>query len=125
MTCKRFLGCLMVTALLTTLGACSSDDEGGDGGEARSCEALCNEGQAGDCTTVTGDCGDFCAALDRAAPKAGCPDAPDDYQACLSETPNACDADCDSTESALESCLTSYCVQNPSDPDCPLLAASF
>jgi hypothetical protein len=115
----------MVTSLLVTLGACGSDGEDGDGGDARSCEALCSEGQAGSCTTVQGDCGDFCAALDRAAPKAGCADAPDDYQACLSETANVCSADCASEENALESCVTSYCLQNPSDADCPLLAASF
>jgi hypothetical protein len=125
MTTKKFLGCLMVTSLLVTLGACGSDGDDGDGGDARSCEELCSEGQAGSCTTVQGDCGAFCDALDRATPKAGCPDAPDDYEACLSETADVCSSDCASEESALESCLIDYCVANPSDPDCPLLAASF
>ena len=126
MAWMRFLGCVVTTSLLITFAGCSSDGDGdGDDGEARSCEALCSEGQTGSCTNIKGDCGNFCEALERTAPEAGCADARGDYLSCLSETSNACDTDCSSEEDALESCMTGYCVQHTSDPDCVVLASSF
>jgi hypothetical protein len=114
----------MMTSILVALSACGSDGDDGDG-QTRSCEALCSEAQAGNCTEVTGDCGDFCPALERAAPKAGCADTRTEYLDCLSETAEVCASDCTSEEADLESCLIGYCAQNASDPDCPVLAASF
>lgn len=126
MTCTKILGCLLMASLAVVFGGCSSDGDGdGEGGGSRSCQALCDDGQAGDCTTVTGDCASFCDAMGRAAPKGGCGDERSDYLGCLNGDANVCNTDCDSAEQALDSCLTGYCVQNASDPDCAVLASSF
>ncbi len=104
---------LVLLAML--LGAC------GD----KTCEELCQEGQAGDCTSIRGNCNSFCAALDAVDDPSGCTDERSAYESCLNTTENACDAECDAKENALESCLRVYCLGHASDPACVTLATSF
>jgi hypothetical protein len=106
-------------------GGSDGEDDDGSGGGNRACPALCSEAQAGDCTTVTGDCDAFCTAIERAAPKAGCDDERVAYKACLNSEELVCNAGCSSSEDALTDCMTPYCLQNSSDPDCVTLLASF
>lgn len=105
----------LLVAFVVLLGAC------GD----KSCEELCEEGQAGDCTSIEGNCGNFCGALDAVDDPSGCGDERSAYEDCLNETDNACDAECDAQENALSSCVTAYCIGNASDPSCVTLAGSF
>lgn len=88
------------------------------------CVDLCTEAQAGDCTFITGDCGDFCSALGSVQDEAGCADERDDYESCLN-TDEVCDASCDAEEDALTSCLIGFCLGNASNPDCMTLTASI
>jgi hypothetical protein len=90
-----------------------------------SCEDLCTEAQAGNCTTVTGSCSNFCSALDKVQGPANCESQRDAYQSCLDSTPDVCDAGCDAKESALSSCVGSYCLGHASDPSCVTLQQSF
>jgi hypothetical protein len=101
---------------LALVSGCGSDP---------SCEDLCTEAQAGGCTTVTGNCGSFCAALDKVDGPANCESQRDAYESCLDSTPDVCDADCDAKESALSSCVGSYCLGHASDPSCVTLQQSF
>src|SRR5689334_15801572 len=64
---------LAFASMVVLAAACG--DDGGDGDEdddgssgGGDCTSLCTEAQAGDCTRVTGNCGNFCDALDSAAP---------------------------------------------------------
>jgi len=112
---KAFL-LVTITILLGTLGACGSD---------ASCEQLCEEAQAGDCTDVAGNCGSFCGALDDVESASGCADERDAYESCLNSKDAVCDVDCDAKENALESCVIAYCAGNAGDPSCVTLAGSF
>ncbi len=105
----------LVIAFAVLLGAC------GD----KSCEELCEEAQAGDCTSIEGNCGNFCGALDDVEGPSGCGDERSSYEACLNETDNVCDAGCGLQENALSSCVQAYCVGHASDPACATLAGSF
>jgi hypothetical protein len=103
----------LVLALI--LGAC------GD----KSCEELCEEAQAGDCTSVNGNCGTFCSALDTVEGPSNCADERSTYESCLNGTDAVCDANCDSQESALSSCIQAYCIGHTNDAACVTLATSF
>lgn len=101
---------------LSLISGCASDP---------SCEDLCAEGQAGNCTSITGNCGSFCAALDKVQGPANCESQRDAYQSCLDSKPDVCDADCDAKERALSSCVGAYCVGHASDASCVTLQQSF
>lgn len=104
----------LVLALIL-LGAC------GD----KSCEELCEEAQAGDCTSIEGNCGSFCGALASVESASGCGDEQSAYEECLNGTDDVCDAGCDAQENALASCVQAYCVGHAGDQACVTLAASF
>src|ERR1700722_17822571 len=56
--------CFSVTVLAAaTLGGCG-------GGSGADCVSLCQAAQAGKCTSISGDCGKFCAAVEVVAPEA-------------------------------------------------------
>jgi len=114
------LGVLAVGFLLLLAPGCGDDDGG-----SRECAPLCQEGQAGSCTSIKGDCAQFCTALDRVAPDAVCTDERDAYLECLNSKSNVCDASCGGPENALESCLGRYCLGHMADADCQTLTGSF
>ena len=116
---------LAIIALFVLAQACGSDGDGDGEGEGRSCETLCSQAQAGNCTDVTGDCDTFCGALDRAAPPAGCDDEQEVYRSCLDEEADICASGCSSRESDLRDCVGAYCLEHQGDADCQTLAASF
>lgn len=116
----RILGTAIVAVSLAACG-----DDGDEGGRSADCTTLCTEGQQGNCTTIKGDCGQFCTALDRAAPTAGCKDKRDAYISCLNGDSNVCNVNCDSSESALEQCMGLWCATHASDADCQTLLSSF
>jgi hypothetical protein len=91
----------------------------------KSCEELCTEAQAGDCTSIQGSCGSFCGALDTIEGPSGCGDERSSYEECLNGTDDVCDAGCGSQENALSACVQAYCVGHASDPPCTTLAGSF
>jgi len=120
---SRRMGTILVaTGLAMVAFDCSTDD---DGGRNASCTTLCTEGQAGDCTAVTGSCGAFCSAVDAIFAAAGCTSQHGSYIGCLNQGINACAVDCDSQETAFTSCLTTYCLAHASDANCVTLATSF
>lgn len=102
-------------AMVFLLGACGDKD----------CEELCREGQEGGCTTIQGNCGSFCGALDSVEGPGGCADERDSYESCLNEQDDVCDASCGLYENALSSCVQAYCVGHASDSACVTLAGSF
>ncbi len=103
-----------------TLVACGSD--GTDTGE---CVDLCTEAQAGDCTSVTGNCSAFCNAVDGVQDQAGCTDERATYQSCLAANADVCANDCDGEETALTDCLADFCANNLNNQDCQTLIQSF
>ncbi len=110
----------------TTTGATTgATTTSGGGPTIAECEAVCTDGQTGGCSSVTGDCGNFCSALFAVVPDAGCAAEADDYFVCVTTPANVCDAMCTTEQDALQSCLTDYCVMNFSNPDCQTLAGSF
>ena len=110
---RAFACCLLV--------ACGSSD-GTDTGE---CVDLCSEAQDGDCTSITGNCSAFCDALDGVQDEANCTSQRASYQSCLANGADVCDNNCDSQETTLSNCLTSYCLTRTDDPDCETLINSF
>lgn len=128
MTRLRSILLLGIAWMLGSAVGCGGDDSSGDGGGGggdKSCSTLCSEAQLGSCTTITGDCGAFCSALDSASPKASCDGARNAYESCLSSGATACDKSCGSSEKALEDCLAKYCLGHSGDADCKTLVASF
>lgn len=109
-----------------SVGGDTSSTLGGGGGGNRSCVALCAEAQAGDCTSIRGDCASFCGAIDASKQPSGCSAQVDAYLACQNASANVCDAPgCEAEEGAVESCYTPYCISNPTDPNCITIASSF
>lgn len=106
---------LYAAVALSALSACGPD-----------CESLCQEAQDRDCTTISGDCGQACAALDSVAEPSGCESQIDAYLDCSCEG-DVCTTEsrCASQENAAASCVASYCLSRGSDPDCATLAAAF
>ena len=109
-----------ILASLLVLAAC-----GGDEGSTADCVSLCTEAQAGDCTSVDGNCTSFCTALDGVQGPSNCTSQRNSYESCLEQGANVCDNNCDAQETALSSCVTTYCMANPTNADCQTLAASF
>lgn len=123
------LKCLQASVLalgLVTV-ACEDDDGGGGGGGGnRSCTALCEEAQDGSCTSITGDCTAFCAAIDNSQEAAGCTAEVETYRSCQNASANVCDdPGCGTEENDLSMCYTTYCAANLDDPDCMTLINSF
>lgn len=104
------------TAATLCLEACNED--------TKDCQQLCDAAQEGDCTSITGDCGDFCAAVTSVQDEAGCADEREGYEACLNDE-GICGGSCDSEDLALTSCLTLYCATRTTEPDCITLVDAF
>lgn len=113
----------LTTSLVIALGLALTACDGGSSTD--DCINLCTEAQAGDCTSVTGNCGSFCTALDAVQGPANCVSQRDTYESCLESGVNVCDTNCDAAETALEGCIIDYCEANQSDSDCVTLALSF
>jgi hypothetical protein len=107
---------LFAVLVISLFAACGGDAD---------CADLCTEAQAGDCTSVVGNCGSFCAALDGVQGDANCVSQRTAYESCLNEGDSVCVNDCDSEETALSNCIAAFCINNQSDPDCITLAGSF
>ncbi len=88
------------------------------------CRQLCNEGQDKDCTSIMGDCDEFCESLTNVQDESGCADEREAYSDCLNDE-GVCSNSCNSSENALTSCLTAYCATRLGEPDCMTLVNSF
>ncbi len=116
----RFLSATFIAAAIASSHLAACDDER----PTLDCVELCDEAQAGSCTFITGDCGDFCGALTNVQDAATCTDERQAYERCLNED-EVCDTSCDDAEAALTNCLIVYCVANASNADCATLTASI
>ena len=96
--------------------ACSAEKE---------CADACEEAQEGNCTSIKGDCGNFCTALFNVEDPSGCSSQIENYQDCLNEGSDVCDVSCGATETALSTCVGSYCLSRTTEPDCATLIDSF
>jgi hypothetical protein len=112
---------VLASILALGLAACGGDGEGSTG----DCIDLCTEAQAGDCTSVNGNCTSFCTALDGVQGPSNCTSQRNAYESCLEQGANVCDNDCAALESSLSNCVGTYCQANPTNADCQTLAASF
>ena len=108
----------VLLSFLAILGPVSCGDDEWD------CVGACEDAQARDCTSITGDCGDFCEALFNVEEPAGCVDERTDYQQCLDDQ-GICSGDCDGSENSLESCVGTYCLTHSGEADCQVLINSF
>lgn len=106
--------------VLSFLVAC-----GGGDGSTGDCVDLCTEAQAGQCTSIAGNCTSFCEALDGVQGPSNCTSQRNAYQGCLDTGDNVCANDCDAQEMSLSNCVTAYCATHQTDADCVTLAASF
>lgn len=88
------------------------------------CRQLCKQGQDEDCTSITGDCDDFCDSLTNIQDESGCNDEREAYSDCLNGE-GVCSSSCNADESALSSCIGTYCATRLDDSDCATLVASF
>jgi hypothetical protein len=88
------------------------------------CESHCSDAQAGNCTTITGDCGIFCSSLDEVSSKGNCETQYNNYEACLDQGP-VCSQDCGGQQTALASCAVTYCLTNSSDINCGTITAAL
>lgn len=114
---------LVLAIAMTLLGALLMMGAGCGG---KSCTTLCEEAQAGKCTAIKGNCTNFCSALEAEYSAANCSAKYDAYQDCLSTGANSCDTTCGAQETALTSCMTSYCAPKIlSNANCQTMAASF
>lgn len=116
MTTRGFLG--LITMLLLAAGpyACS--------GTEASCVDLCEEGQERSCTSIKGDCSQFCDALFSVEDESGCVEEREAYHDCL-ESGDTCNNTCDGLENDLSSCVGTYCLTNSGTPECQTLINSF
>lgn len=89
------------------------------------CVDLCTEAQAGDCTSISGDCQAFCDALDGVEEPSGCTDERTAYQDCLNDGDHVCDNHCDGVEADLETCVAAHCLTHATENDCQTLVNSF
>jgi hypothetical protein len=89
-----------------------------------SCTELCEEAEGRGCNTFvlgTGSCAGDCALAERLADKSGCGAQKDARIDCEAMQEDICEVGCSAEDSALTSCVTPFCVANPSDPDCVAL----
>jgi hypothetical protein len=107
---------LSSTAVTLALPACEEGE--------LSCRQLCEDGQDEDCTTITGDCTDFCDAVTNLQDESGCADEREAYDDCLNEE-GVCSNSCNAAESAFTNCYTNYCATRLDTADCMTLAESF
>jgi hypothetical protein len=107
----------LASTLATALAPACNDGE-------LDCRQLCNEAQDKDCTSITGDCGDFCEALTNVQDDSGCADEREAYSDCLNDK-GVCAGECNGAETALTTCLGTYCAGHASEPDCMTLINSF
>jgi len=112
-----YLATFLVSALVGAIAPACNEGE-------LDCRGLCEEGQDKDCTSITGDCGDFCEAMTNVQDESGCGDEREAYADCLNGE-GVCSSDCNGDEDALTTCLTAYCATRLTEPDCMTLAASF
>jgi hypothetical protein len=98
--------------------ACGDDTDEGD------CVSLCEDAQARDCTSITGDCGAFCDAVFSVEDRAGCADERLDYHECLNAE-GVCGGACSGSENDLETCLGTYCLGHSGEDECQVLMSSF
>ena len=100
-------------ALALGLAACGDDDGGGG-----SCESICQQAQALNCTSIT-DCNMCCAVGSNLASKAGCNAEYNALHSCSQSVPVcSIDSECGSEENALAYCVAPFCLANQNDPDC-------
>lgn len=117
---------MQLSSILRGLFLCSVIACGGGGGTSTAdCVDLCTEAQAGQCTSISGNCSAFCDALDAVDDPAGCADEHAAYESCLEGGSNVCDNNCDAQEADLSNCVGTYCAANSGDPDCQTLINSF
>jgi hypothetical protein len=88
------------------------------------CRQLCKQGQDKDCTSITGDCDDFCDALTGVQDEAGCTDERESYADCLNGE-GVCSSDCSADEATLRNCVTAFCATHATNADCVTLVASY
>ena len=101
-----------------------ADADGDADGDDDACVPLCEAGQAGGCTSITGDCGAFCGALQAIEDASGCADERLTYESCL-EVTGACGGRCDGQETLLTRCVSDWCETQPGDASCATLLQSF
>jgi hypothetical protein len=111
-----FLGLMMMFLLALTPLACAGDEA--------SCVDMCEEAQARDCTSIKGNCSDFCAAALNVEEESGCGPEREAYQDCL-EAADVCDNACGAREDDYSTCLGNHCLGNMGTPDCKTLINSF
>lgn len=116
------LGATLTAVGLAALGVAFTFTPGCD--DAASCISLCEEAQAGACTSIKGDCTAFCNAAEGIRLNSGCGDEQDAYEACLGQGP-VCQQTCGSPETAYRNCATGYCITHSDDNNCKTLANSF
>jgi hypothetical protein len=78
---------------------------------------VCEEAQANQCTSVTGDCSEFVDALSSISSSAGCSSEYDDYESCATSQEDVCSVDnnCGGVETALGLCIGPYCLANSAE----------
>jgi hypothetical protein len=89
-----------------------------------SCTELCEEAEGRGCNTFvigTGSCAGDCQLAERLSSKAGCDTQLEARLDCEREQADICEEGCGAEDSALESCVSSYCLANPTDADCRTL----
>jgi hypothetical protein len=117
---RIFVVLLVVVVALFASAGCSDDDSGGG-----DCTSLCTQAQAGSCTSITGNCGNFCTALAAVNGPASCASQYSAYISCLNTGVTVCANSCDGQESALSTCVGTYCAGHMTDANCATLIASF
>lgn len=115
----RLLATVVAIAFATLAPlACGGGDDEGD------CVSLCEDAQAGDCTSITGSCSGFCDALFGVEGRAGCADERTTYEDCL-RGEEVCGGDCSGSENDLSACVGTYCFGHSSEQECQVLMSSF
>jgi hypothetical protein len=118
---------------IAALAACSSSGGSGgggsgggsSGGSGADCVSLCSASQAGQCTTITGDCGTFCSALTVVDSEANCESEYDAYESCLGTPATVCGNSCGAQAQALQNCVDPYCGAHSSESSCVTIAGAF
>jgi hypothetical protein len=115
---------IITLAMSASNVACSSSSSTGNSGNA-DCPSLCTAAQAGNCTTIKGNCESFCSALATVDSEASCASPYNAYESCLGTPSTVCSNSCGAQESALQNCVTPYCAAHTSEASCSTLASSF